>query len=245
MHIDGTPLFAEEPYSLVPNVKTAFDAVQLLRNVSRAYGFSHFSVLSIPSSGAPTEISLARLSTVSSLPAELVGELDRLNRDDTTGGGSIIGRLHGKMTPLVYRIDDSEETGGERDRLLKRFNIAGGIYFPVHDARGNLQAVSYHGERGALDADEVARLGLFSALIVERLAEVASYTESQPRVALSPRETEVLRWTAEGKTSSEIAIIAGLSEHTVNHYVTLATQKLGCANRTQAVVRAIRLGLFS
>ena len=43
----------------------------------------------------------------------------------------------------------------------------------------------------------------------------------------------------------EIAVIAGLSEHTVNHYVTLATQKLGCSNRTQAVVRAIRLGMFS
>lgn len=245
MHLDDTPLYAEEPYSLVANVRTAFDAVQLLRNVSRSYQFQYFCVLTVPSTGVIHDTSISRLSTVSSLPAELMAEIDRLNRADGSEHSSIFARIQGRITPLSYRVDGNSDASNEWDQVYQRFNISGGIYFPVHDSRGNLQAVSYHGDRQPLQVDELARLGLFSMLIVERLGVVTANTETHARVSLTPRETEVLRWTAEGKTSNEIAVIAGLSEHTVNHYVTLATQKLGCSNRTQAVVRAIRLGMFS
>jgi DNA-binding CsgD family transcriptional regulator len=61
---------------------------------------------------------------------------------------------------------------------------------------------------------------------------------------LSIKEIECLRWTAEGKTSSEIASIIKLSEHTVNHYLIAAARKLDCVNRVQAVAKALRLGLF-
>lgn len=245
MHLDDSPLFAIEPYSLVANVRTAFDAVQLLRNVSRSYQFLYFCVLTVPSTGMTQDTAISRLSTVSSLPAELMAEIDRLHRAEGSEDTSVFAKLQGRVTPLSYRVGRDPGAASDWDRLYDRFRISGGVYFPVHDNRGNLQAVSYHGDRSALDVDEVARLGLFSALMVERLSHVTANADGPSRVNLTPRETEVLRWTAEGKTSSEIAVITGLSEHTVNHYVTLATQKLGCSNRTQAVVRAIRLGLFS
>ncbi|MFP3803129.1 response regulator transcription factor, partial [Paraburkholderia sp. SIMBA_027] len=53
-----------------------------------------------------------------------------------------------------------------------------------------------------------------------------------------------LNWTAAGKTSAEIADILGLSEHTVNHYLNRATKKLDTVNRTQAVAKALRIGLI-
>jgi len=53
-----------------------------------------------------------------------------------------------------------------------------------------------------------------------------------------------LTWTAAGKTSAEIAEILGLSEHTVNHYLNKATKKLDTVNRTQAVAKALRVGLI-
>jgi LuxR family transcriptional regulator len=61
---------------------------------------------------------------------------------------------------------------------------------------------------------------------------------------LSSREIHVLRWTAEGKTASEISEILNITERTVNFHVTRAVAKLGVANKTAAAVTAALLGLF-
>lgn len=63
-------------------------------------------------------------------------------------------------------------------------------------------------------------------------------------VELSAREAEVLRWMADGKTSSEAGRILALSERTVNFHVSNALAKLGAANKTAAVVKAALLGLI-
>jgi len=61
---------------------------------------------------------------------------------------------------------------------------------------------------------------------------------------LSKRETEVLRWTAEGKTSGEIAEILNLSERTVNFHIGNAMTKLNATNKTAAAIRAAVLGFL-
>ncbi len=65
-----------------------------------------------------------------------------------------------------------------------------------------------------------------------------------PKVELSSREVDVLRWTAEGKTAAEIAAIIDLSERTVNFHLNNAVTKLGACNKTSAAVRAAMLGLI-
>lgn len=64
------------------------------------------------------------------------------------------------------------------------------------------------------------------------------------RARLSIREVEVLRWTAEGKTSGEISLILNISERTVNFHISNAITKLNAANKTAAVVLAAVLGLL-
>jgi LuxR family quorum-sensing system transcriptional regulator SolR len=63
-------------------------------------------------------------------------------------------------------------------------------------------------------------------------------------VELSRRETEVLRWTGDGKTSGEIADILQLSERTVNFHISKAIAKLRVNNKTAAVLQASMLGLL-
>jgi DNA-binding CsgD family transcriptional regulator len=63
--------------------------------------------------------------------------------------------------------------------------------------------------------------------------------------SLSPRQIECLRLAAAGKTSVEIAATLGLSSRTVDQYVGEACERLKVRNRTQAVVKAAELGLFS
>jgi len=61
---------------------------------------------------------------------------------------------------------------------------------------------------------------------------------------LTQRESECLRWTAQGKSSWDIAVILKISRNTVNFHVKNAMKKLGTSRRTVAVIKAIDLGLI-
>ena len=63
-------------------------------------------------------------------------------------------------------------------------------------------------------------------------------------IILSEREKEVLRWTGDGKTASEISQILYLSQSTVNFHIRNAMIKLDAPNKTNAIVKAIYLGLL-
>lgn len=63
-------------------------------------------------------------------------------------------------------------------------------------------------------------------------------------VRLSPREAEVLTWTAEGKTCFEISLMLNIAEETVRTHVKNACQRLDAANKVQAVAVAMTLGLI-
>lgn len=61
---------------------------------------------------------------------------------------------------------------------------------------------------------------------------------------LTERESEVLKWSAAGKSYWEIAMILGVSERTVRFFMTNARQKLDVVTNTQAVAQAIWHGLI-
>ncbi len=62
---------------------------------------------------------------------------------------------------------------------------------------------------------------------------------------LSDREHDVLVLLADGLSAAEIAPRLHLSESTVKSHVARIYQKLGAANRAQALVTAMRIGLLS
>jgi DNA-binding NarL/FixJ family response regulator len=66
----------------------------------------------------------------------------------------------------------------------------------------------------------------------------------QPIEQLSPRELEVLQLLAEGLPNKAIAHRLSISEHTVKFHVNAIMGKLGAQSRTEAAVRAARLGLI-
>ncbi|NIS79063.1 MAG: DNA-binding response regulator, partial [Anaerolineales bacterium] len=62
---------------------------------------------------------------------------------------------------------------------------------------------------------------------------------------LTPREQEVLGLIAEGLTNKAIAHQLDISEFTVKYHVNAVLRKLGAQSRTEAAMRAARLGLIS
>jgi two-component system, NarL family, nitrate/nitrite response regulator NarL len=65
-----------------------------------------------------------------------------------------------------------------------------------------------------------------------------------PGEDLTSREREVLQYLAEGLPNKAIASRLNISEHTVKFHVNAILGKLGAQSRTEAVVRASRLGLI-
>lgn len=63
--------------------------------------------------------------------------------------------------------------------------------------------------------------------------------------ALTEREYEVLALVAEGLPNKQIALRLSISEHTVKFHVNAIMGKLNVQSRTEAVVRATRLGLIA
>jgi DNA-binding NarL/FixJ family response regulator len=61
---------------------------------------------------------------------------------------------------------------------------------------------------------------------------------------LTPREVQVLQLLADGLTNKAIGHKLGISDHTVKFHVNAILGKLGAQSRTDAVVRATKLGLI-
>lgn len=119
----------------------------------------------------------------------------------------------------------------------------GGIAFPVYAERGQCGVVVFIGPDLSSDPSLLAEIharcfALFQA--VSRIRPV----EGSSIPAVSKRELECLKLTANGFTSEEIARLLKLSVHTANQYLTNTAQKLQAVNRMHAVAKALRLGLI-
>ena len=62
--------------------------------------------------------------------------------------------------------------------------------------------------------------------------------------ALTPREAEILALLGEGLVNKEIGVRLGISEHTVKTHLAAIYQKLGAANRAEAVAIGLRRGVI-
>ncbi|WP_217539527.1 helix-turn-helix transcriptional regulator, partial [Stenotrophomonas sp. GbtcB23] len=111
----------------------------------------------------------------------------------------------------------------------------------LNSVEGGRFVLDFAGSRPVLrqvELNEIGVLSLHAFDVFDRIRRTSNAAASAP---LTGRELEVVRWTAQGKTSVEIGRILSLSDHTVNAYMTNAIKKLDCVNRTQLVAKAIRL----
>jgi DNA-binding NarL/FixJ family response regulator len=77
------------------------------------------------------------------------------------------------------------------------------------------------------------------------LAEAMRRRLTPPAPSLSPRETEVLSLLADGLAVAQIAKTLYISESTTKTHISKLYDKLGAANRAQALMTAMRRGLIT
>lgn len=75
-------------------------------------------------------------------------------------------------------------------------------------------------------------------------AVAATLAQHTPRIALTPRETEVISLIATGLTNAQIAQRIGRTEETVKVHVKNILHKLDAQDRTEAVTNAVRRGFI-
>jgi len=91
---------------------------------------------------------------------------------------------------------------------------------------------------------EARRAGVGADAILMPALEAAANQDPSPE-ALTPREVQVLELVAEGLSNKTIADRLGISDQTVKFHIASISGKLGAANRTDAVRRAVRRGLIA
>jgi len=73
-----------------------------------------------------------------------------------------------------------------------------------------------------------------------RLLRELRHAAADPLGQLTPRETDVLKGLAQGRSNREIAKALSVSEETVKSHVSSILAKLGLADRTQAAIFALQ-----
>jgi DNA-binding NarL/FixJ family response regulator len=91
---------------------------------------------------------------------------------------------------------------------------------------------------------DARRSGIAADAILMPAQEPDADDEPAPE-SLTPREIQVLELVAEGLPNKAIADRLGISDQTVKFHIASISGKLGAANRTDAVRRAVRRGLIA
>jgi DNA-binding CsgD family transcriptional regulator len=153
--------------------------------------------------------------------------------------------------PIIWNQQTYVREGlGDMWEEQARFGFGAGIALALHlpDGRHFFMGVD-RDQPVPADPGELTRvvadLQLFAVYAQDAALRILAPASLDPNTpSLTPRELETLRWTMEGKTAWEVGTVLGISERTAALHVNNATHKLGCVNKHQAVLKALRLGII-
>jgi LuxR family quorum sensing-dependent transcriptional regulator len=164
--------------------------------------------------------------------------IEQLDRERPLAGGPSFARA--QMSERPFLASEARRVSGDaHDRGW--FALPGGgqhkeaLVVPVHVDGRFVWGAAYTGHEP--DTSQAAQAVLSAAANegYHRLrALLDSNTSGSP---LTPRETECLRWVADGKTDFEVGKILSISPRTVRFHIRNAKTKLGVATRIQAVAK--------
>lgn len=156
-----------------------------------------------------------------------------------------------QSVPIIWDQATYVQNGqGDKWEEQSRFGMSNGICLALHMPEGRHFILGVERDQPVpSDAAELTRLvadlQLFAVCAQDAALRILLPGSPDPTLpSLTPRELESLRWTMEGKTAWEVGSVLGITERTAALHVNNATHKLGCVNKHQAVLKALRLGLL-
>jgi len=123
-----------------------------------------------------------------------------------------------------------------------------GCTLKVRDFTNSFLTLSVARPTTAITLSEEQELGIKLRVLIEVFGEYMNIRQDGVSGAretlLTERERQILQWTAEGKSSAEVAMILSICTDTVNYHLNNVKNKLGVTNKTSAVAYGVALGLI-
>ncbi|QFT57400.1 HTH-type quorum sensing-dependent transcriptional regulator VjbR [Sulfitobacter sp. THAF37] len=144
----------------------------------------------------------------------------------------------------IEALGDLSETETDFMQRRKKSRIGEGLALPTFGPKGRNAyfGLGFGTPRYHPDKKQIFELQCAAQIAHLRFCELIEPVRK--RVELSPRELEILRWMARGKSNSVIAEILGISRHTVDTMGRRLFEKLDVNDRTTAAIKGLGSGLL-
>ncbi len=145
----------------------------------------------------------------------------------------------------VLRFDASRfGPGSERLRAACEAHDVIDVAIVPISYEGELVGVAGFCGASRLDHQQETALTLLAYNAIAQRRLTRQRTDAKSQVSLTPREREVMRLSADGMTSAEIADQLGMSARTANQHIDNVADKLGTRNRAHTVAEVVRRNLL-
>lgn len=223
----------------IQSATTIQTLLEVIEEITKEIGFEYFSY----GHRSHTPLSAPKLDLINNYPdnwQNTYKEKRYFEQDPT-----IIHALR-STSPLIW--DDETFTGS---RTLQEDASQFGIDYGWSQATRSTSGVSMltlvRAQEPMSDSEiqsNAPSLMWLTHVINEAIEKFIDTNLELSEVILTSRESEVIRWTADGKTSYEISVILGISERTVNFHLNNVMVKLKSHNKISATVKAMALSLI-
>lgn len=160
----------------------------------------------------------------------------------------VINRLRSDLSSFTWEEAPIQRDTSDNVRRMMgeaaEFGLSAGFAIPLITLEGDIASVSLGGERMELPQRARGMITLISTYALGRAMQLRTRKSGVVYRPLTTRETEAMRWAADGKTEWEISVIMSISEHTAAKHLNNARAKLGASNRVHAIANAIRWGII-
>jgi DNA-binding NarL/FixJ family response regulator len=175
------------------------------------------------------------------LPDVILLDIDAPSLNGLKMGKSLIQRY-----PAVRLIVMTSEINN--DELFEAIRIGAAAYLDKKSTTQELEGIIRRVSRGEYPInDSLLATPTVAEHVLKQFQETVSMGMSVESVTapLTNRETEILRYVADGNSNKKIAQILDISEQTIKNHVSSILRKLNANDRAHAVVLAIRRGWIS
>jgi LuxR family quorum sensing-dependent transcriptional regulator len=234
--------FAFECIEAMERVRSPNALLEELAKAGRACGFTSGGIATIPN----VDRDFKQYAYIYRWP---FGWFERYSERNYLADDPVIRRLRSSVRPFAWHEAtydrEREPAAGLIMNEATEYGLNFGFTVPVYTLTGDLVSVTFGGDRFDMSPEDRRTLHLIAIYAHAKIMDLIGprpVVDELPK--LSPRELEVLKWSAAGKTSRDIADILNIAANTVETYMANACLKLDAVTRTQAVAQAIRARLI-
>jgi LuxR family quorum sensing-dependent transcriptional regulator len=120
------------------------------------------------------------------------------------------------------------------------FGMKDGLCVPIHIPLAGPAVVTAASDRVEVPPGALPLIETLCVHTFRKLGNLQTKSDNEDSVPLTPRERELLQWSAQGKSTDDISCILGVTANTVESHQRNIRNKLDAINVAHAIVKALR-----